>query len=136
MSKRVLLSGLMTIASVLLGTPAVWAQSAFFTAVTNLNPVAYWPLQETAQPPIADVETNYGSLGVVANAYYSGPNLARGLTGVTWGDGDTSVKCLNANGSWLAVPVTDSRVALPAGPFTVEAWVQPTTTTTGNNPLT
>src|ERR1039458_2790515 len=129
MSKRVLLSSLLTIASVLLGTPAVWAQSAFFTAVTNLNPVAYWPLQETAQPPIADVETNYGSLGAPANAYYSSANVFKGASGIPSGDSDPAVSCASGlNGSFLAVPLTDSRVVLPAGPFTVEVWVYPTNT--------
>src|ERR1039458_10036079 len=130
MSKRVLLSGLMTIASVLLGTPVVWAQSAFFTAVTNLNPVAYWPLQETVSPPVAYVETDLGSLGAVANAYYSSTNVARGASGIPSGDSDPAVNCVSGlNGSFLAVPLTDSRVALPAGPFTVEAWVYPTNAT-------
>src|ERR1039458_7089478 len=131
MNTRMLLSSVVTMASVLLGTPAVWALSPFSMAVTNLNPVAYWPLQETVQPPIADVEPNVGSLGAVANAYYSGTNLTRGLTGVTTGDSDTAVKCLNANGSWLAVPTTDSRISLPVGPFTVEAWVEPAASANG-----
>src|ERR1039458_6761801 len=129
MSKRVLLSSLMTVASVLLGTPAVWAQSAFFIAVTNLNPVAYWPLQETAQPPIADVETNLGSLGAVANAYYSSTNVNKGVTGISSGDNDPAVNFQSGlAGSFLAVPLTDSRVALQPGPFSVEAWIFPTNT--------
>src|SRR5258708_778126 len=44
----------------LLAGPTAKAQSAYFQAVTNLNPVAYWPLQETVQPPAADVETIRG----------------------------------------------------------------------------
>ncbi len=102
------------------------AQSPFFQAVTNLNPIAYWPLQETVQPPAADVEPNLGSLGAVANAYYSSTNVVKGVTGINSGDNDPAVGMTTTNGSFLAVPLTDSRVALPTGPFTVEAWINPT----------
>ena len=88
--------------------------SAFFQAVTNLNPVAYWPLQETVPPPIADVEANLGSLGVVANAYYSSTNVTKSVPGIPSGDSDLAVSCVSGlNGSFLAVPLTDSRVVLP-----------------------
>ena len=120
-----LLLPLMT-AAILPGLP-VRAQSPFFQAVTNLNPVAYWPLQETIQPPAADVEANLGSLGAVANAYYSSTNAAKGVTGIGSGDNDPAVSFQSGvNGGFLAVPLTDSRVALPAGPFTVEVWINPT----------
>lgn len=102
------------------------AQSPFFQAVTNLNPIAYWPLQETTQPPAADVETNLGSLGAVGNAYYSSTNVVKGVTGINSGDSDPAIGLTTTNGGFLAVPLTDSRVALPTGPFTVEAWVEPT----------
>src|SRR5262249_29378550 len=103
-----------------------YSQSAFFQAVTNLSPAAYWPLQETAQPPTADVETNFGTLGAVGNAYYSSTNFVRGFPGVIVSDSDPSVNFRNVNGSFLAVPLMDSRVSLPSGPFTVEAWIFPT----------
>src|SRR5215813_11113887 len=93
-----------------------FGQSAFFQAVTNLSPAAYWPLQETAQPPTADVETNIGTLGAVGNAYYSSTNFVRGIPGAIISDADPSVNFRAVNGSFLAVPLTDSRVSLPSGP--------------------
>jgi hypothetical protein len=93
----------------------------------NLNPVAYWPLQETAQPPMADVETNLGSLGSAANAYYASTNAAKGVPGAITGDNDAAVNFLGNNQSFMVVPTTDHRVSLPAGkPFTVEFWARST----------
>ncbi|MDB6066119.1 MAG: hypothetical protein JWR26_2327 [Pedosphaera sp.] len=104
------------------------AQSTYFNAVTNLNPVGYWPLQETAQPPISDVETNLGLLGPVANAYYSSANAAKGFSSAIVSEpGDAAMLCNGSNGGFLAVPATDTRASLPVGPFTVEAWIYPVT---------
>ncbi|HEV2452895.1 MAG TPA: LamG-like jellyroll fold domain-containing protein, partial [Verrucomicrobiae bacterium] len=99
-------------------------QSVYSNAVMNLNPVAYWPLQETAQPPAADIETNYGSLGPIANGYYaSDANVLKGFPGAIVGDSDTAVEFTNNSQSFMIVPNTDNRVSLPAGgPLTVEAW--------------
>ena len=103
----------------------VHAQSTYFQAVTNLNPAGYWPLQDTAVVPVADVETNLGSLGAVANAYYSSVNVIHGASGAT-SDGDAAVSFQSGvNGSFLAVPTSDSRVSV-TGAFSVEAWVYPT----------
>ena len=112
----------------------VGAQSAFTNALMSLNPVAYWPLQETAQPPLAQVETNYGSLGAVANAYYSSTNVIPGVQGVTTGDGDTAVYFAGQKaGAFMGVPLTDSRVALSNQAFSVEAWIFPTNMNAGIN---
>jgi hypothetical protein len=102
--------------------------SPYFQAVTNLHPVAYWPLQETAAPPTADVEPNLGSLGAVANAYFSSTNIIKGMSGAIVGSGDTAISLRSSQaGSFLAVPTTDPRVSLPAGgAFSVEVWVYPT----------
>jgi Concanavalin A-like lectin/glucanases superfamily/Immunoglobulin I-set domain len=112
----------------LLTATTAHTQSVYSNAVLNLNPTAYWPLQETAQPPTADVETNLGSLGVVADAYYSSTNAAQGFTPGAI-SGDPAVSFSGLNGSFLAVPLTDNRVSLPVGAFSVEAWVYPTNTT-------
>ena len=115
-----LATGLVALAAVRLQ-----GQSAYFQAVTNLNPAAYWPLQETTAPALADVETNLGSLGMVANAYYASTNVGRGAYGVT-GDQDACASFQSGlNGSCLVVPVGDGRVATKTA-FTVEAWVFPT----------
>ncbi len=101
------------------------AQSAFSNAVINLNPVAYWPLQETAQPSAADVEANLGSLGPAADAYYAGTNVIHSVAGAT-GDGNSADDFQNLPGSFLAVPLATNGIALASGPFTVEAWIYPT----------
>lgn len=99
------------------------AQSPYFQAVTNLNPIAYWPLQESVQPPTANVETNLGSFGSVANAYYASTNVIQQFSPGATGDGDTAVEFLGNNSGFMIVPTTDNRVSLPAGqPFTVETW--------------
>ncbi len=98
------------------------AQSAYFQAVTNLNPILYLPLQETTQPPVADVETNYGSLGRSADAIYSSANAQKGYGGAT-ADGDTAMFDTDGQGGFLAVPTTDVRTALTNGVFTLECWV-------------
>jgi hypothetical protein len=120
------------VVSALLAHLDAQAQSAYFQAATNLNPVAYWPLQETTQPPPADVETNRGSLGPLANAYISSAMCLKGATGVIVSEPSNSSIFIQANppltltGGFLAVPLTDQRVAVPFGPFTVEAWIAPT----------
>lgn len=115
-------------ASVLLvGSLSASAQSAYFEAVTNLNPVLYFPLQETNQPPIADVETNLGSLGPSGNAVYSSANMNKAQSGVIQ-DGDFSVFATDAAGGFCAVPTTDPRTAVQSPTMTVEAWVNPAET--------
>src|ERR1700749_3047322 len=76
---------------VLFAAKMALAQSAYFQAVTNLNPVAYWPLQETTQPPVANVETNIGILGPDANAYYESANSQQGAPGAIASESDTAV---------------------------------------------
>jgi hypothetical protein len=106
------------------------AASVYSNAVMSLNPVAYWPLQETTQPSMADVETNLGSLGPVANVYYASTNQSRGAGGAIGGDSDPSVYFNGGGGSFALVPTADHRVSLPpGGPFTVECWVN----AAGNN---
>ncbi|HVM51366.1 MAG TPA: LamG-like jellyroll fold domain-containing protein [Candidatus Acidoferrum sp.] len=104
---------------------AAQAQSAYSNAVMSLNPVAYWPLQETTPPPMADVETNIGSLGSIANAYYASTNAVRNVPGAIAGDSDPAVNFNGGTGAFAIVPTTDHRVSLPAGqPFTVECWTR------------
>ena len=82
MNKKTL-SSLMAASLVLLGTAAVRAQS-FFQTVTNLQPVGYWPMHEVEAAAQGDIETNYGSLGALANGYYNdwSPNWTNGGTGL------------------------------------------------------
>lgn len=113
---------LLSVAVILAPVMPVRAQSAFFQAVTNLNPAAYWPLQETASPPAADVEANLGSLGTAGNAYYSSTNVVKGISGAISGDSDPAAGFQSGlNGGYPAVP--------PLRPTTgcSEHWATPTT---------
>jgi hypothetical protein len=113
----------------MLANHVVSAQSLYSNTVMSLNPVAYWPLQENTPPPRYDIETNYGSLGSIANAYYASTNAWHAQVGAT-GDSDAAVKFTAAGGSFAIVPTTDPRVSLTAGqPFTVELWTLPTSQT-------
>lgn len=115
----------------LFSTAPSWAQSLYSNAVMNLNPVAYWPLQETTQPPSYDIETNLGSYGSVGNIYYASTNAQHSQFGPIAGDSSSaSVRFTTAAGSFGLVPTTDNRVSLQAGqPFTVECWIRPTSQT-------
>src|ERR1039457_2485816 len=117
--RKQLLIGLASAALVFKAGTSAQAQSAYFNAVTNLNPVVYFPLQETNQPPIGDVETNLGTLGPVANAVYVSAIAAKGGAGAI-ADGDAAVSLSDAAGGFLAVPTTDSRTAVNSPTFTVE----------------
>ena len=105
----------------------------FFQAVTNLSPAAYWPLQETTQPPLADVETNLGSFGNIANAIYSSTNAVKAETGVAGGYLAVGFEGGTGSGSFLGVPNASPKISLPVGPFSVEAWIYPSNL---NNNLT
>ena len=94
---------------------------SYSNAVMNLNPVAYWPLQENVQPPSYDIEPNLGSFGSIANVYYASTNVWHSQPGI---DGDNSARFSGGNQAFAIVPTTDHRVSLPpGGPFTVECWV-------------
>jgi hypothetical protein len=129
--RRQLFRGLLPASVALLAAAVARGQtpnSPYFTAVQSLNPAAYWPLQETNPPPAAFIENNIGSLGAVANMYYSTPDVAYifgGQTGAIQSDSDTSTYFKGGAGFGL-VPTTDNRVSLPpGGAFTVELWTQP-----------
>ena len=69
--------------------------NSYAGVVLSLNPVGYWPLQETNPAAPVTIETNYGTLGVLGNAYYSFTNGPAGQSGLVTleesgatGDGD------------------------------------------------
>src|SRR5689334_24307859 len=88
--KKLLLFSLITLSSCM-GQLLAQAQSGpYFQGVTNLHPIAYWPLHETNAPPLPDVATNYGTLGAAGNAPYPASGVLRQQTGALT-DGDTAI---------------------------------------------
>src|SRR3954465_15933388 len=58
-----------------LGLMTAWVTQAqaqsYSNAVVALNPVTYWPLTETTQPPFgAYIATNIGAAGAAGNGFY------------------------------------------------------------------
>lgn len=105
--------------------------SPYATEVMSFNPAAYWPLQETTQPPPAFVETNYstysGGPGQLANLYWSSTSSAN-LVPFNSAPGASGYSTqFNGNSSAFGlVPTTTNSVSLaPGQPFTVELWVYP-----------
>jgi Concanavalin A-like lectin/glucanases superfamily/Immunoglobulin I-set domain len=104
--------------------------AAYATNILNLNPVGYWPMQETTAPAPSDIETNFGFLGSVANAYYvdtqgSSP-VNRGITGALAGDSDPAAGFTGQANCYLAAPATSTNLA--QAPFTIEFWAWPSGT--------
>jgi autotransporter-associated beta strand protein len=107
--------------------------TAYAAAIGALAPVGYWPLQETnAQAPVC-VETNLGTLGSIANAYYpntNSPDITLGVPGAIVSDGDTAAGFNAAGQPYAFVPRSSSALTL-VPPFTLEAWFYPSNTTYG-----
>jgi hypothetical protein len=93
------------------------------TTTETLNAIGYWRLNEMTQPPPNGTVTNSGSLSTTGNGDYLGGTP--GVTGALPGSPDTAVRF---NGA-IAVPF--SPPLSMTGPFTVEAWLKPASTTTG-----
>ncbi len=105
---------------------ALHAQSPYANAVTALNPIGYWPLQETIPAAAANIEINNGSLGAIANMYY-GTNAST-ITSVGGPMGNSAKWFHTGTAAFALVPTTDNRVSLPpGGPFSVEVWAAPQT---------
>lgn len=144
---QIVATGLLT-----LGLGAAAQAQTYSNAVMALNPVAYWPLNETTQPPspfsFSIVATNSGSLGAQGNGYYGAWYQPSGNTwyltnNITYtngiaGPGDNGLWCkANGanNGQYVVVPrtingVVNSNITLKP-PFTIEAWVLPNATSSG-----
>jgi hypothetical protein len=109
------------IAAVLTMLAAPASHAAYSNAVTALNPVAYWPLSETTQPPnpVALTAPNLGTLGSSQDATYTGDVLF-GYPGALASSTDSadSFNGFNARGAAPYSPSAESGL-----PFTIEAWI-------------
>lgn len=96
--------------------------------VLSLNPVGYWPLQETNAPAPGNWETNYGSLGPLGNAYYActnGADVDFDQPGALAGSQDSCVGLFGNSAipdSYAFVPRLAPALTIQA-PFSLEAWV-------------
>src|SRR5579862_3431220 len=125
MIKRIAVS-IGTAALSLLAAVSVQAQT-YSNAVQALNPVGYWPLQETTPPAAGGlyIATNSGTLGAAGNGYYEtwwqtngNPGLLTNgnsivhIAGAITGDSDTAMQ-QGAVGQYVVIPRTTNGVFNP-----------------------
>src|ERR1017187_7337386 len=144
-------------ASLLLAGGTAGRSQTYSNAVVALNPVAYWPLNETTQPPFgAYIATNLGTAGAAANDFYQTwfqrysvgtSNLYYQTNAIVHvagaiGDGDTALSCTRSaagSGQYVVFPRSTNGVANSAltlqPPFSVEFWVNPGGTTAAVMPI-
>lgn len=102
----------------------------YATSLLQYHPVGYWPLQETNLPAPVTMETNYGTLGKLGNAYYAITNAANAAfnkSGAIAGDNDTAVAFNGGSGnanSYAFVPRISPSLTIQA-PYTLEVWANP-----------
>lgn len=105
-------------------------------AILGMHPIAYWPMHEVEAASPGDIETNYGTLGLLGTGYY--PDwvakntgcMARGFPGAIAGDPDTAVffntnLIANQAGAYtnsLYIPHSSPYATLNP-PFSVECWI-------------
>ncbi len=119
--------------SVSMVTVFAWPPNAYAAAVRAYQPVGYWPLQETNAPAPTTVETNLGTLGPVADAYYPdtySTSVILGVQGALSGDTDTAVDFTTTGQPCAFVPRNSPALTL-VPPFTLEAWFNPQTAVYG-----
>ena len=106
----------------LISSAATTLTADYASTVSNLKPVAFWRLNESTQPPAADVAVNVGSLGDSAVGYYLG-TAQHPVPGALTGRTDSAVGFDATANSVAMVPYMPAMN--PKAPFTVEAWLSP-----------
>ena len=141
-----LFSTFVTASVILLAATAARAQYAYSNAVMSLAPAGYWPMHEVEPMAQGDIETNYGTIGLLGTGYYpdwvtgNGLGIKRGAPGALGNDPDQSIfftkeyisaaRATPIYTNDLAIPHTSPLTTLNP-PFTVECWIEPTNTTAG-----
>lgn len=117
MRKNLLVTSITALAA-LAGTTAMQAQTgAYYSAVTNLHPVLYLPLNETAQPPGSLTANNLGTLGSADDGTYNQGAYPGAPGAITGGDKAAYIAVDEAT---ITVPY-DTAYAGNTN-FTVEFW--------------
>ncbi|HWD21024.1 MAG TPA: DUF2341 domain-containing protein [Verrucomicrobiae bacterium] len=141
--QRKAIAGVLTAALTFVAGLTVQAQSPYSQAVTSLNPVGYWPLNETVQPPQpfaqSLVASNLGSLGAAGSGYYGAWYQPSGNTwyltnnimqvpAVTAPFDNSVAMVCGGPGQYVIVPRNTNGVANPAitlnPPFSIETWLK------------
>ncbi|HOK76373.1 MAG TPA: immunoglobulin domain-containing protein [Verrucomicrobiota bacterium] len=99
------------------GSNAIGVGADYQSTVLANNPLYYWRLNETTQPPAADVAHNLGTLGNAADGFYS-PDATHEYFGALAGSPDTAAAF--QSGARVSVPYNPA--LNPNSPFTVECW--------------
>ena len=124
----------------LLVMSSVMARADYSNAVMSLNPVGYWPLNETNLPPQNYTAHNSGTLGTLGNGYYNNVYHRSGATytaqsyftgpvgGVT-SDGDAGAFFNGGtngddNAGYMIIPDLQNSLDRQST-FTAEVWVKP-----------
>lgn len=101
---------------------SITALADYNAAITALGPIAHWKLNESVQPPAADVAFNLGSLGDAGVGYYRGTSVHPASGAFT--AGNEGGAAFDGTGNCMVfAPYLPSMH--PAAPFTVEAWLSP-----------
>ena len=144
-------------ASLVLAARTTAHAQPYSNAVMALNPVAYWPLSETAPPPFgAYIATNLGTAGTGGNGFYQTwfqcyavgtSNLYYQTNAIVHvagaiGDGDTALSCTRSAadaGQYVLFPRASGGVPNPVltlqPPFSIEFWVNPAGTVSAVMPI-
>lgn len=112
--------------ALLVGAAVLTARADYPSAVTNLNPVGYWRLNEpvaTVGSRVTGMATNYGSVGATGSGkYYSITNVGVDPSSVT---GDTAPFLLNPSGTlnpeYVEVPNTSALLTNTS--MSIECWI-------------
>lgn len=102
------------------------AKADYFNSVMALNPVAYWPLNETNLPPDstgAGTASNLGTLGSALDAPYNTVDIVHGYPGALASTTDTanSFSGFSAFAKLAQSAYTSDLANAPS--FTIEAWL-------------
>ena len=117
----------------LLSAGLATVRADYTNTVLGLNPIVYYRLNETVQPPAADIASNSGTAGARGNAYYYNIqavdptfNAQHGVAGALPGSADKAVT-FDGAANYIMMALPDEANSLnPQGPFSAEVWLNPT----------